>query len=466
MKRDRLFRVLVTIFILIIGLQAPAFAHVKWFSAFSFAHPPLSLQEILSPLFLVLLCACIGVIGALVFVDDRLTRLDWYATFSQHLKKYASKSDLIIRVATGAVLLLSWQSGAMLVPELLVYNPWLEFIQLALAIAILSNRYVKYAGFGLIALYVFAFFRYGSIHMLDYVYLLGAGYYLTVSNSPSKKMRASALPALYASVGFSLSWVALEKIVYPSWGIQILESNPFLTLGFEPSLFLLLAAFIEFGLGFLLIVCILQRPIALAITFLFMSTTLVFGKIEFIGHAIVHAALIVFLLQGPGTTFRTPITFFKRINQRVIFSVLSFSIIFISMLLIYSNAASSQYQIALESTKQDPHMQVIELADADKPPAIELEVIEDLESGWNVHIETQNFVFSPEECGKEHIDGQGHAHLYIDGKKVARLYGSWYHIPELPIGRHEIKVSLTSNNHSLYAMNGVPVSATQSLVVM
>ncbi|MFK7843723.1 MAG: hypothetical protein AB8G77_00375, partial [Rhodothermales bacterium] len=336
--------------------------------------------------------------------------------------------------------------------------------QLTLAILILSNRYTRYAGYGLIGLYLFAFIKFGSLHLLDYTYLLGAGYYLTVFNSENKKKRATGLPALYSSVGFSLCWVALEKIVYPDWGIQILQENPFLTFGFDFGLFLTMAAFVEFILGFLLIVCLLQRPIALIITLVFISTTLVFGKLEFIGHAIVHAALIVFLLQGPGATFRTPITFFKRINQRIAFGVLSFGVIFLSMLVVYSNSAMRQYTIAQADPAHQTHDTFIAPASMDISPSVALEIKEDLHGGWNLHLQTQNFEFTPEDCGGEHQDGHGHAHLYINDLKVARLYGEWYHIKALPPGKHEVTVTLTTNDHHEYGIAGTPISASQSLV--
>lgn len=399
-----------------------------------------------------------------MFFDDQITKFSWYRSFSQKLGRFAGKSDLIIRVATGAVLLLSWQSGSLLVPELSIYNSWLEFSQLILAIAILSNRYTVYAGYGLAALYVLACFNFGIIHLLDYAYLPGAAYYLVVSGSKERKKRASALPALYASVGFSLCWVSLEKVVYPFWGLQILEAKPFLTLGFDPNLFLMLAAFAEFVLGFLLIVCLLQRPIALAITILFISTTLVFGKLEFIGHAIVHAALIVFLLQGAGATFRTPITFFKRLNQRIAFAVMSFSIVFICMLAVYTNFASNQYELAMAGELEMPHHAYIEAASP--PPQLTIEIEEDLHGGWNLQLLTADFTFAPEMCGKEHISGQGHAHLYVNDTKVARLYGPWFHIGDLPPGKHEIKVTLTSNDHNEYTVEGVPLSSSQTVVVL
>ena len=260
-----------TLFLLLVPL--PLFAHVKWFSAFTFTEKPLMLQEIFSPMFFWFAAGSILTIVILVYVDEKLTHTAWYHRLSSNLSRYADKSNLIIRVATGAVLLLSWQANALLVPELIEYNVWIELAQLALAILILSNRLIKYAGFGLILLYLIALFKFGAIHLFDYVYLVGAGYYLAVSESDSRKLRASALPALYASVGFSLCWVALEKIVYPGWALQILTDNPVLTFGMDLNFFLMSAAFVEFSLGFLLIVCMLQRPIALAVTVLFMSTT-------------------------------------------------------------------------------------------------------------------------------------------------------------------------------------------------
>ena len=112
-----------------------------------------------------------------------------------------------------------------------------DLVQLAIALLILANRLTAYAGYGLFALYGLAFWHYGALHLLDYAYLLGAGYYLVAMGSPRKKVRASALPGLYASVGFSLCWVALEKLFYPQWGLEILQERPFLTLGFEPGFF-------------------------------------------------------------------------------------------------------------------------------------------------------------------------------------------------------------------------------------
>ena len=92
------------------------------------------------------------------------------------------------------------------------------------------------------------------------------------------------------------------------------------------------------------------------------------------------------------------------------------------------------------------------------PEIINLEVARDTMSGWNLHLETKNFRFAPENVNSEHIPGQGHAHLFINGKKVARIYSNWYHIPELNFIINELEVTLNTNSHYIMINNERPVS--------
>ncbi len=462
MFRRHRARLILTFLFLATPLYAAA--HVKWFSTYSFTERPLGMDEIVTPLFWVLFGASVLGVAATVFIDEQLTQRSWYAGLTQRLARWAGSSDLILRVAIGGVLLLSWQSGSLLVPEVPSMLPGLDLVQLVLALAILSNRMVTPAGYGLIGLYLLALWRYGPLHMLDYLYLVGAAYYLVVAGARSAKVRASGLPLLYASVGFSLSWVGLEKLVYPQWALSILEERPFLTLGFDPAFFLTSAAFVEFTLGYLLIVCLVQRPLAIAITMLFMSTTLVFGKLEFVGHGIVHAALIVFVLQGRGQTFRTPITFFYHMKQRLVFAVIAFVAFQWALLGVYSGIAEDRYASARASDHAMP-MATISLPENHRPPTLALDVAADSMGGWNVHLITEHFRFVPERAGSPAVYGEGHAHLYIDDRKTARIYGPWHHIPTLPPGTHDVLVTLNSNDHRLYARGDSVVAARATIVV-
>ncbi|MEL6452353.1 MAG: hypothetical protein AAFQ19_13940 [Pseudomonadota bacterium] len=92
-------------------------------------------------------------------------------------------------------------------------------------------------------------------------------------------------------------------------------------------------------------------------------------------------------------------------------------------------------------------------------PQVAIAVEQDPVNGWNVTVTTENFRFTPELVNGEHVDNTGHAHLYIDGVKIARLYGPHFHIPRLPAGDHEISVNLSSNDHSYYMVNGNWITA-------
>ena len=81
---------------------------------------------------------------------------------------------------------------------------------------------------------------------------------------------------------------------------------------------------------------------------------------------------------------------------------------------------------------------------------VKIYVSKDEMSGVNIKLETTNFTFAPENVNKENVDGEGHAHLYIDGVKWGRLYGNYVHVGNITEGKHEFKVTLNANNHDYY----------------
>lgn len=93
------------------------------------------------------------------------------------------------------------------------------------------------------------------------------------------------------------------------------------------------------------------------------------------------------------------------------------------------------------------------------PKITSFRIEKDAMSGYNVFIATENFTFTPEDAGKADVDGHGHAHLYINGAKIARMYGPALHVTELPFGPHDFRVALNTNNHSEYAVDGRPIEA-------
>ncbi len=97
-------------------------------------------------------------------------------------------------------------------------------------------------------------------------------------------------------------------------------------------------------------------------------------------------------------------------------------------------------------------------AGGEQIPTITLTVTADPVSGFNVHADVEHLTWAPEKAGLEHVDGEGHAHVYVDGEKVARIYGEWYHLTGVGPGSHEVRVTLNANTHAPYAVDGAEIA--------
>ncbi|MCB0991015.1 MAG: hypothetical protein R2770_08930 [Acidimicrobiales bacterium] len=141
-----------------------------------------------------------------------------------------------------------------------------------------------------------------------------------------------------------------------------------------------------------------------------------------------------------------------------------------------SDTPTSEVQAAPETTHdhgdaehdhgdaEHTHDDAIEVG-AENAPTLDLVLVEDPAGGWNLRLDTTNFVFAPEHVSTEHVAGEGHAHLYVDGIKLTRIYGQWHQLPTLPPGEHTIRVDLSANDHSPLSSDGTLISDTEILVV-
>ena len=69
-----------------------------------------------------------------------------------------------------------------------------------------------------------------------------------------------------------------------------------------------------------------------------------------------------------------------------------------------------------------------------------------------LQLKTEHFRFSRAKMGQDNVYGEGHAHLYVDGRKVAKIFGHRYVLPDLPPGTHRIKVELAHHDHTPYGV--------------
>ena len=117
-----------------------------------------------------------------------------------------------------------------------------------------------------------------------------------------------------------------------------------------------------------------------------------------------------------------------------------------------------------DGTHSHSHSDPLEV-DAAGAPTLDVELVDDPKGGWNLRLETTNFTFAPENVSTEHVDGEGHAHLYIDGERYSRIYGEWFQVPSLSEGEHTLRVELSANDHRTYAVDGTPVDASVMVTV-
>ncbi|NNE53915.1 MAG: hypothetical protein HKN30_16125 [Sulfitobacter sp.] len=102
---------------------------------------------------------------------------------------------------------------------------------------------------------------------------------------------------------------------------------------------------------------------------------------------------------------------------------------------------------------------------AAEAPELSVTLTPDPMAGYNLQVTTRNFTFSPMNASGAHVAGEGHAHVYVNGRKVGRLYGEWMHLDALPKGDVEVAVTLNANDHRPLAVGGTPITASQTITV-
>lgn len=87
-------------------------------------------------------------------------------------------------------------------------------------------------------------------------------------------------------------------------------------------------------------------------------------------------------------------------------------------------------------------------------PSISFKLMPDMMDGYNLILKTNHFNILPPLMGEADLlekNGaqilQGHAHLYINGEKMMRLYGENIHIPANWINRGINSITVSVNNH-------------------
>jgi uncharacterized membrane protein YphA (DoxX/SURF4 family) len=312
-------------------LPLQAFAHVKWFhGAETPAKEPL--ETVLSPLFMTVALIAAVVLGLLPQLEPRVSGIKQVQRMEVWFDRKRGWTIHILRYGTILTLLIQLFSGAVFAPDIEVTQVQ-QYLGAAVAVLLLLPfaAAVMTAAAGLIALFALSVAEYGVFHMLDYGFYVAVAAALLLHHT---KYRSFGMPFLYLGTGLSLCWVAVEKWVFPGMSIGIVEAYKVPTFGFSAGVFVNLSAFIEFVVGYLLVVGLLNRFLAMVLTGIFIMTTTVFGWIEIVGHLMPHIILILFIIEGV-SFYNPPIKIHKTVIDQIVFVSLNFLFTLGTMVLLY-----------------------------------------------------------------------------------------------------------------------------------
>ncbi|WP_372662716.1 DoxX family membrane protein [Cohnella sp.] len=307
------------------------FAHVKWFTDVVPVKEEIS--KILSPVFMGTALVVALLLAVLTQLLPAIMQIPAIGKLDRQLEKLRPWSFTILQYGTAASLLWGLLEGGLFAPEFAAPESVIHIAVIA-AIALLlvpSHYSVKLASTVLFGLYVYYASQYGLFHMLDYGFYLAIAAALAMYKTPYERM---AFPLLYLGTGLSLCWVAAEKWIYPAMSLDIVHQHGVPTFGFPPTVFIVIAAFIEFVVGYLLVVGILNRLLSIVLTLIFITTTMLFGYVEIVGHFMIHIILILFIIEGV-SFYKPPVDMHKTKLDRIIFVGLNFLLVLAAFILLY-----------------------------------------------------------------------------------------------------------------------------------
>jgi hypothetical protein len=281
-------------------LPARAWAHVKWFAPYDVAERPAPVEGLLAPHFLLVFAGFILLVFGGFLLDRLATRWSRSSVFAAPGRR-EDLEERLMRAGTGAFFMaLFTAGGAILTPELKTEANWPAWLQLGIAVSMLSVRSCALGAAGILALYGYGVARYGVFHLADYPVFLGLSAYLALTSCASGRLRTLRMPVLYVSICASLMWGAVEKWAYPHWTFPLLEARPYLTFGIAPENFMVLAGFVEFAFAFHILfgLGLLRLGIA-GLAGIFLLAILDFGKLDAIGHLPIIVSMAAMLLHGP-----------------------------------------------------------------------------------------------------------------------------------------------------------------------
>ncbi len=128
-------------------------------------------------------------------------------------------------------------------------------------------------------------------------------------------------------------------------------------------------------------------------------------------------------------------------------------------LMFFPAIANAQMDMDMDMSKGMQHGHTpVSLPKDSLTPKLTISLSPDSMSGYNLHLEIAQFQLeSPLNMGNAPKNTvEGHAHLYINGEKIQRVYGNDVHIPgkHFKEGMNQINVTLNNHDHKAWQKDG------------
>ncbi len=69
-------------------------------------------------------------------------------------------------------------------------------------------------------------------------------------------------------------------------------------------------------------------------------------------------------------------------------------------------------------------------------------------------VDIDNLSIDADKVGGDHVEGEGHWHVYDNGEYISYETVAWTAMPALDEGLHQLKVDLARNDHQPYIVDG------------
>ena len=127
--------------------------------------------------------------------------------------------------------------------------------------------------------------------------------------------------------------------------------------------------------------------------------------------------------------------------------------------------ASEGHEMESAEGNEHEHGLPIDLTGFSVPPSVTLNAQPDGSGGVRLEITVEGLELVAADPPVDHRPGQGHIHVVVDGHSVAMLAETYYHVTDLTDGHHTVMVTLSSNDHRDYYVDGRAIGVMSTVMV-